>query len=145
MRDETLRLRALADELDKKLEAAEKEAEEAFEWLTEARENEGNMAVKMVELKAELERYKLKVARQEEKISEQREKIWGMEEMCSINTAVLAAVINTVGVLSIAQDVINAALEEKIQVQSTYDVESRTYSITTVPAPSIAAAADTEE
>lgn len=145
MRDETLRLRALADELNKKLEAAEKEAEEAFERLTEARENEGNMAVKVVELKAELERYKLKVARQEEKISEQREKIWGMEEVCNVNTAVLAAVINMVGVLSISQDVINAALEEKIQVQSTYDCESRTYSIMTVPAPSIAAAADTEE
>lgn len=143
MRDEILRLRSLADELNEKLEEAEKEAEDAFERLTEARENEGHMAVKVVELKAELERYKLKAKRQEEKISEQREKIWGMEEVCNVNTAVLASVINTVGVLSISQDVINEALAEKIQVQSTYDCESRTYSIMTVPAPSIAA--DTEE
>lgn len=67
----------------------------------------------------ELGRYQKKVADQEKEIRDLREQIAGYQQMADINQAMVAAIVEATGPVTIRQEDINRILQERRHVQVT--------------------------
>ena len=83
----------------------------------------------MEKLSHELGRYKKKVADQAKIIKELQETIAGYEQREDVNLAMIAAVVEQVGNVTIGRDRITEIIRERVHVIADYDADKRTYAL----------------
>lgn len=80
-------------------------------------------------LEHEYGRYQKKVADQQKEIAQLKEDIGGYEQKQDIIFAMVAAVVEQSGTITIRRDDMNRILEDDVQVRVEYDEENKAYTL----------------
>ena len=83
----------------------------------------------MEKLSHELGRYKRKVADQSKEIRKLKETIEGYEQREDVSLAMIAAVVEQVGNVTIGRDRITEIIRDRVHVIADYDADKRAYAL----------------